>query len=738
MTHLPPEKWRLAIEYAHYLEAVQQQAPHEQAVHLRFATLGTNAMFLANQLRNHAAIGLRTVIRYGAYAADARLLGEYNDRYGRQVSAVPWVLQRDGENEGNMQPWRIWFKHINRPDQTRTIDSIGRQRRLCATLANGCNRGDKELLELSLCLAYLLRFNPTWERRLEEARVVPRAAKAIAVHIRRGDACSPDLEHRDPNRNHFPLRDYIRAIDLLVEKHGYDHCFVMSESQQDIDRLRTHYAGRLEVSATAIDRQKFVRLQAGMTKFDFVEYRCLHDPSFTRFLNESALLDLHNVRSCQGMVGTFTSQFSLMSYAYMCGTHQALVPCHNLSPGSYERILIGLPDTSRKRLYLRLITRKAVAGLRRLATRLPAVHRRLDLERRARVAQRLDRARMDWSPLLEDPRTVLVVKERDVGFFSLFLQVVNILAYVHRKKLGCAVCVDLGDQQAYYDGRNTWTQHFGPCSGREVPIELLTEVRLAHQAAAARGDMAVVDECGTIHRVNRNCVWTNSYYPRFSDDAHRYYTAHNEPPDARQRREVAAVIREWVRPVPAAREFQESFVSRHFAGKFVVGVQFRGTDARADKRRSVPQYSEVFAAVARVLGRAREGGHERLALFVASDEEAFVSAMVKEFDGLEVLRTDACRQQEGSGSVAKAGPMGWGLPAFVVDDAQAALEGVIRDYLLLCRTQVLVHTLGSVSHAVLLTEPDIESVLVGGVLQESRMPRWFSSAHRTPDEPQPE
>ena len=46
-------------------------------------------------------------------------------------------------------------------------------------------------------------------------------------------------------------------------------------------------------------------------------------------------------------------------------------------------------------------------------------------------------------------------------------------------------------------------------------------------------------------------------------------------------------------------------------------------------------------------------------------------------------------------------------------DIKEALKGAIMDYLIICQSDVLIHNLGSLSNAALLTNPSIKNVLIG-------------------------
>jgi hypothetical protein len=78
-----------------------------------------------------------------------------------------------------------------------------------------------------------------------------------------------------------------------------------------------------------------------------------------------------------------------------------------------------------------------------------------------------------------------------------------------------------------------------------------------------------------------------------------------------------------------------------------------------------------------------------------------------------VYAVDTVRHEDGEGDPQTFGPMGLGMPSFIDKDKFSALEGVMLDYLLLCRSDHMIHSFGSVSTTVLLTKPEMTSELVG-------------------------
>ena len=79
------------------------------------------------------------------------------------------------------------------------------------------------------------------------------------------------------------------------------------------------------------------------------------------------------------------------------------------------------------------------------------------------------------------------------------------------------------------------------------------------------------------------------------------------------------LISRYVRVKPHVREKIDTFVRAYFAGAFVIGIHYRGTDKYEEAPR-IP-YEDVRAALDAEVGAV---GVDRFQLFVASDEQAFV------------------------------------------------------------------------------------------------------------------
>ena len=138
----------------------------------------------------------------------------------------------------------------------------------------------------------------------------------------------------------------------------------------------------------------------------------------------------------------------------------------------------------------------------------------------------------------------------------------------------------------------------------------------------------------------------------------------------------------------------------------VIGVQFRGTDARKDGRRVVPSYEVFIEAINNQLNKRTDNP----VIVVASDEQLFIETVKKRFPN--VKHYEAARHQSGS-TFEGEGPLGCLMPKFIADNKNDALKGAVMDYLIISMADVLIHNLGSLSNAALLTNPRIKSIRIG-------------------------
>lgn len=192
----------------------------------------------------------------------------------------------------------------------------------------------------------------------------------------------------------------------------------------------------------------------------------------------------------------------------------------------------------------------------------------------------------------------------DAGFFAEFGSVLGMLEHYDRwKALYAGVAVDFGNHGYYFDparGANWWDYYFEP--------------------------FALARTAGTTTR-------------RLLDHEHDAYATRTENRLSRQK--GGALIARYIRVRAEVRAKVDAFAQAHFAGRYMIGVHYRGTD----KIRETPRvsYETVRAAVEREIAGAQT---DKVRIFVATDEQAFLEYFRGVFPHL-VCSCDAIRSVDG-------------------------------------------------------------------------------------------
>ena len=206
-------------------------------------------------------------------------------------------------------------------------------------------------------------------------------------------------------------------------------------------------------------------------------------------------------------------------------------------------------------------------------------------------------------------------------------------------------------------------------------------------------------------RTNHTFVSNSSKAPiQFSANVKDYA----EPSDS-LRQWTSAIIRDYVRPRDYIAEKADRFYNHHLAGRYVIGVHIRGTDALVDPDRILKEnrvsFQKNFAIVERLLRVQPDS-----LIFVASDAQSSVDRMRERF-GKCVIAYDSIRHK--SGELAGRGPNRGLMPAYLTRDRDLAArngEEAVVEYLLLCRCDYLVHNGSGIPRAVLLTVPGMPAL----------------------------
>lgn len=296
-----------------------------------------------------------------------------------------------------------------------------------------------------------------------------------------------------------------------------------------------------------------------------------------------------------------------------------------------------------------------------------------------------------------------VICERDVGLFSLIQQVIANIPWALAENR--VPVVYFGSNTCYwtptgYRGQDTvWEYYFEPlvpgCPAAGIPAPL-RELISAHPPSPwqvgypAAGGSFVSSHFGDHPDLSGRAL----LIPYQWDD-----------PGQDLRHRAREIIDRFVRPRPYIVEKVDDFFTAHLAGRHVIGVHVRGTDATSQAElRPFRQGSLVLPRYTAEITRLLDL-HPDATVFAASDEQASLDYLVRAF-GPRVISYGSMRHS--GGEAAGKGPTGWIMPAYIARDRQAAArngEEAVIEYLLLSRCDYLVHNGSSLARTVLLNAP---------------------------------
>jgi hypothetical protein len=320
------------------------------------------------------------------------------------------------------------------------------------------------------------------------------------------------------------------------------------------------------------------------------------------------------------------------------------------------------------------------------------------------------------------PAALHIICERDVGLFNLILSVIPQVKW--------ALCdqripiVYYGERSSYwtprgYHGRATvWEYYFEPVIPKYPVSSIPLHIReLISRKPPDQNQLGhFVDEFTFIsNRPTSHIPFDGECIKDFID------------PSDRLRQKASSIIRDYIRPRGYLAHKAERFFREHLAGRYVIGVHIRGTDALVDPNRVLDKgginFRRYFAIVEELLCAQPDAR-----IFVASDAQSSVDQMRKRF-GNRVIAYDSIRHQ--SGDLAGRGPTGGLMPAYLTHDRDCAArsgEEAVIEYVLLCRCDTLVHNGASLSRAVLLTVPGLPASGTISKLTHMHHVVWRASA----------
>ena len=243
------------------------------------------------------------------------------------------------------------------------------------------------------------------------------------------------------------------------------------------------------------------------------------------------------------------------------------------------------------------------------------------------------------------------------GMFSHVASVLGLLAHYESWKSSYAgLKIDFADQGLYYDpiaGPNWWEYYFEPIQIGPTDHRCSNIIGPDEQSA-----FAGVTEVGMSR--------TRGY----------------------------ELISRYVKAKPHIRDKVELFVRENFAGSYVIGIHYRGTDKDHEAPR-IP-YETVEMKVRKEMEAVETG---RCRLFVATDEQAFLDYLLALFPGT-VTYCDVARSTDGR-------------PIYLGDENNYKKgEEAVLDCLVLARCDCIIRTVSNLGLISTMFNPGMPEVLI--------------------------
>lgn len=258
--------------------------------------------------------------------------------------------------------------------------------------------------------------------------------------------------------------------------------------------------------------------------------------------------------------------------------------------------------------------------------------------------------------------------------------------------------------QGYRNRSTVWEYYFEPldriCPADSIPSEVRT-------ALAER----FPDPRDVGFWLDRN-TWVSNHYGDHPQLKGKTLTIPYEwqDPDAAIRERAAKLIQEYLRPRAYLAEKVDVFFNEHMAGRPVIGVHIRGTDAiSSGEDRAHRKDSLILENYRQEVERCLLSTPDAQ-LFVATDDQQSLEFMIDAF-GDRVIAYDSHRHE--AGEAAGRGPTGSIMPAYVTCDRSLAArngEEAVIEYLLLARCMCLIHNGSSLARTVLLNNPALPHI----------------------------
>jgi len=322
---------------------------------------------------------------------------------------------------------------------------------------------------------------------------------------------------------------------------------------------------------------------------------------------------------------------------------------------------------------------------------------------------------------------LLVVRERDVGMFSMCLQVLNTLHLLEDEQIDRVPVLLFGRGLIYFheaghaERRNVWEYYFEPVVDHVGEAQLLTllgerafdlleskrkELELARGSVEFPENLHLVPPLDEEDRENlaqieclisgRNWAWTEAFSPTVDGLG---------PTGSIARERGADLVRRYIRPRQHLVERVEAIYEARLAGHHVIGVHVRGTDGHSAPARGVTiPFDRYFSEIER---RIDAVGRDACRVFLATDEAAIV-ARFEERLGPWLVYCDTVRKTAGD-EIFGVGPTGQVVPGYIAKGGTAAVhngDDAVLEYALLTRSDLLVHNVSSLSYLAQYSVPE--------------------------------
>lgn len=239
---------------------------------------------------------------------------------------------------------------------------------------------------------------------------------------------------------------------------------------------------------------------------------------------------------------------------------------------------------------------------------------------------------------------------RDCGFFSVFMDVINILE-AYDADLIKGVKVDFGKTGLYYDkqmGENWWEYYFDPID--------LGDTMPPFRSTSGLGE--------------------------YNFKHHAYDDHYN-------------VIKKYVHVKGYIHNYIQDFVHENFDGYYMIGVHYRGTDKRTEAGRV--SYDKMLTIIEKTI----EKSPENWKIFLATDEQKFLQKLIDTH--LErVCYIDANRSLNDNSPVHIDNK----------DNPSKNGQDALLDCILLSKTDILVRTASNLSECCRYFNPELPVVFV--------------------------